>query len=320
MDKPHEVFVPVFGVIFTDSQKRGLSCFSGAKIYRGKKKDKILKKLEPLRESIGSLELRSLGSAEAVVHARYEYSEMSEAESQFAVLNVCRLVEEALSTLWLIKDCSPFTDQAYLVNFEAGALHAHRTVDRVSLCNGESRPVRFTAKEIEGAFRSVTTSSVADSSSSFESLEKVASEKFGLGVPGSSRLQRASGFVGAARNTPDLPLKVAHYCSALEAALSSGTGELKYKVSERAALLYPKDSRDEIFTQVKEIYDVRSRVLHGDTVPKKKNIARIASNSDSVCRYVLQELFDGPEALVAAANSKERLDLERHFLSIILQA
>jgi hypothetical protein len=53
----------------------------------------------------------------------------------------------------------------------------------------------------------------------------------------------------------------------LEALLNPGGGEITYKLSRNCAVLLGKDKRDAIgiFKDVKDLYDLRSSIVHGAT-------------------------------------------------------
>jgi hypothetical protein len=57
----------------------------------------------------------------------------------------------------------------------------------------------------------------------------------------------------------------------LEALLSTGTAEIAHQVSERVAVLigHSSDERLEVYRAIKKLYDLRSRITHGDLEPKK---------------------------------------------------
>lgn len=57
--------------------------------------------------------------------------------------------------------------------------------------------------------------------------------------------------------------------TALEALYSDGTDELRYKISLRASILTEDDSskRRDLFEKLKDMYDARSKIVHGGEVP-----------------------------------------------------
>lgn len=57
----------------------------------------------------------------------------------------------------------------------------------------------------------------------------------------------------------------------LEALLSTGTAEISHQISERVAVLIGREPNDrlEIYRRVKKLYDLRSRITHGDLEVKK---------------------------------------------------
>jgi Apea-like HEPN len=60
----------------------------------------------------------------------------------------------------------------------------------------------------------------------------------------------------------------------LEALLSTGTAEISHQISERVAVLIGREPREriEIYRKVKKLYDLRSRITHGDLEVKRRPI------------------------------------------------
>jgi hypothetical protein len=64
---------------------------------------------------------------------------------------------------------------------------------------------------------------------------------------------------------PHIQVKIANYCTALEALLSNDTSELTHKLSERAGWLLGRNmpERFDIVQRVRRAYSIRSKVVHG---------------------------------------------------------
>ncbi|MGD0383399.1 MAG: hypothetical protein ABSA77_07765 [Thermoguttaceae bacterium] len=71
--------------------------------------------------------------------------------------------------------------------------------------------------------------------------------------------------------TPFQDMAFLGFSTVLESLLSTSQNEIAHTLAERAALLLGKDeqTRLEIYRQVKKLYGIRSKLTHGDIVPKK---------------------------------------------------
>ncbi|MGI0015862.1 MAG: hypothetical protein ACREBU_20785, partial [Nitrososphaera sp.] len=58
--------------------------------------------------------------------------------------------------------------------------------------------------------------------------------------------------------------------TALEALFSAGSGKIAHKIALRAATITKDDIKDtkQVFEDVKKIYHMRSRLVHGDIIPR----------------------------------------------------
>ena len=120
----------------------------------------------------------------------------------------------------------------------------------------------------------------------------------------------------------------------LEALLSTGTAEIAHQVSERVAVLIghsPKE-RLEVYRATKKLYDLRSRITHGDLKPKsgpitwnstvisaKTTIVSIPTLTEMAqcATAVLRAVLDSSEMMTAMAeNTQFRKDsLDEFFLT-----
>jgi Apea-like HEPN len=90
----------------------------------------------------------------------------------------------------------------------------------------------------------------------------------------------------------------------LEALFADGNQEMTHKIALRAAALYkltdPSKSRD-VFKEIKEVYKLRSAIVHGDNVDANKTVStRSLSVEDAAVehlRALLQILLQNPEFL-----------------------
>ena len=64
------------------------------------------------------------------------------------------------------------------------------------------------------------------------------------------------------------------FVTVLEALLSTGTAEVSHQISERVVILIGQDrnQRIELYRRVKVLYDLRSRIAHGDLSFKRGSV------------------------------------------------
>lgn len=106
-------------------------------------------------------------------------------------------------------------------------------------------------------------------------------------------------FIQLARSNNDLGIKITLCCTALECLFTTDSKELTHKTSERAALLIGNnlEERKKIYDEVKEIYNIRSQVLHGMAINKKNynKIESISMNCDKLMRLIIKKIDDTPD-------------------------
>jgi len=115
--------------------------------------------------------------------------------------------------------------------------------------------------------------------------------------PDSIPLNRAIFFIGAARSSSQLSVKIANYCSALESLLITSPTELTYRLCQRVAWLLGEstEERYELFQQLKDAYDFRSKVVHGSYTSAKKlrnDLLPSVRACDTILRGVLGQVLE----------------------------
>ena len=109
------------------------------------------------------------------------------------------------------------------------------------------------------------------------------------------------------------------YCIALEALFSRGQGELAHQVAERAALFVgvPSARSLEVFRAVKQAYNLRSKIVHGDVLKSAKieQLKEAARACDDILRSAEERLIEDQEAFDVLNGSDE--DFKGYFLSLI---
>jgi hypothetical protein len=137
---------------------------------------------------------------------------------------------------------------------------------------------------------------------------------------GYRRSGRAMQFVVAARRAQDLAFKIANYCSALETLFTTDSSELAHKLAERVAFFLGErgENRRKIFTMVKNAYNIRSKLVHGDTLKQNQidALPALSSECDQALRRILWEIFlsDDLKKIFDAHNDA----IEEYFAALIL--
>lgn len=104
---------------------------------------------------------------------------------------------------------------------------------------------------------------------------------------------------------------------ALECLFTDGSQEVTFKISSRIAwFLYPKsdqgDGRTGTFRSLKEIYAVRSKIVHGSTVAKAE-LEKIASDNNRYVRKILRRILEDKNLIKKFTSQQE---LNEYFMSL----
>jgi len=243
--------------------------------------------LDSITESVGSIEVGYIKKCSLVAFSSFNAAFDNEQAERLTFM-LCASVNAYLDTLWLYHDCCAYTELGVLKNLSTGNTHTNRDAYLKCMSDGTRRSCTSTKAQL----LSIKNAGVLKRFYKDDRVGEVIARQLdtwwrteaSLSHSNSTRLERAWGFLVTARQSDDLGLKIAHYCSSLEAMLSSGTGELRHKVAERVAILSPRESRRRDYENVKKLYDIRSRVLHGETINKKSDLASSSRIADSICR------------------------------------
>lgn len=111
------------------------------------------------------------------------------------------------------------------------------------------------------------------------------------------RLGVALGYLWSAMTSPHPELVFAALCMALEAIATTQRSEITHILAERCAILaaHGPQSRTQVYAQVKRLYDVRSKIVHGGSAPRRGPVTweslAITAKSSMVPRTKLLEMF-----------------------------
>jgi hypothetical protein len=134
--------------------------------------------------------------------------------------------------------------------------------------------------------------------------------------PAVPRLKRAFYFLSSARMNRDLGMKVAMYCSLLEALFSTDSNEITHKIAHRISIFLSDnvEERCGIYQRVKRAYGIRSKVVHGDALSSDaaKSITEITKDIDDTCRRLLMKIL-AEDSSIRQFNADKR-NLDDYFL------
>ncbi len=264
---------------------------------------KIVELVSRFDDALGRVERNYLlGRANAVIYRDARLECVSASESDVAAALTAQLIDDMLvvkgldTALWLVKDNACHFDRAWI----GGSVNGRTTVNnnvwasRHSCADGSFRTVAFTSDELR----------IARGSRRPLGLHLTAADAPTLLAKGSLRFQRFEYFVGIARASVDVAIKLAHYCSGLEALVSTSQQELSHQVSERVAavLAPPGPERIAKFKLVKKAYGFRSKTVHGATFKASEvdQLRDCARDVDQVCRELQTIYFGGDPSFRAA--------------------
>jgi hypothetical protein len=235
-----------------------------------------------IKQQIGILETNALLSGDLVAICSLDMpNDMSPVE--YLDLRISQL-QSFQFAMWLSKDHSVNTEMSYLtyqLSDRWGITSNFRSVqDRNA--NGKAEVFQLTREHLKG----IRNLWLAAFSPQVDITLKTTRMH-----PDSPREVRAIYFVGLARSASDLAIKITLYCSAFETLLSTSQTELAHQLSERISffLASNKSERHQIYKDVKDAYNVRSKIVHGATLsPQKTNqLSEISSRCDSYIRQLL---------------------------------
>jgi hypothetical protein len=264
---------------------------------------------------MGTVERDALFRAGLVVYGKLSGADCPsspmEAE-QFVADQLLRL-HQITNTFWMIRDNAIKIENGFFVgpDFASSRIYSFLT----SLADGRDDIVTFSRDELR-MVRDIHYDEDADTSDWQAATEVVA--------PDMVSFSRALFFVGAARLSHYMSVKIANYCSAFESLLVSNATELTYRLSQRVAWLLgaTPEERWQIFHQLKTAYDIRSKAVHGSYMNQKKLTSDLVSAvlaCDNILRAVFRTLIGDPALKnFAFGHTKKADDFEERLLRLTL--
>lgn len=257
---------------------------------------------QPFRPMLGQLEATALLSGQLVAFSVAPIPhDMS--PQQFLISHLYD-VQALLAALWICEDNSVNTELGFLLHTVNGIAAAESNFIglRYSNSSGSEELLNLTRDELR-VVRDLHRSFLGRPDHPFQSpVTQVSSE--------SQRVSRSLYFIGAARHTSDLGIKIAHYCTAYETLFSTAQTELAHQLSERVACFLSTDllERQALYKQVKNAYGIRSKVVHGSVLAgtKLSGLVDCSRQCDSIARRIFSAILeDSTKRALFSMNASE---------------
>ncbi len=223
-----------------------------------------------------------------------------------------------LQSLWLVKDNSVNAGRVYFAARQnlGGDKWTHDTPP-YWFCTADCqlRETAFSKAEVEEVVALYRASSENSGRAPYDAYRPAPSA-----AAVKSRTGRALLAARSARAVDDIGMKVAFYCVSFEALLSTDTTAVAHRIAERTAILIgTSEDRQDVYRDMKKLYDGRSKVLHGSHL-KDKDLQALfdrATRCDDYLRRTLRRLLleEDLKALFTRDNTEE---LDKYFLDRLL--
>lgn len=259
---------------------------------------------------MGQIEARTLLESEAYVYGKYEREvDPTDGESHLIILDK-HLYELTwfLGWLWFVKDNAVNAELAFLEvldPFKPSRVSSNASQHYASTSTGEIRmAVEFTREELTDVRRSFRNMVIPPREEAVRTREHE-EQPYGKAFDAHSR---ALFFLNVARGAYFLPVKVALYCTCLEALFLRDVHELSYRLPERVACFLTKMPKEqyEVFQVLRKAYSIRSMALHGAAVkPSYETVKASSCATDAVVRRVFHKIHSNKELIALFRSSRD---------------
>lgn len=235
---------------------------------------------------------------------------------------------EFVFSLWLIRDNSINIGLGFLFSVDPGGKEIGSSNSRASLytlANGCRHREKFSRTELIQARRLYERLHMIDAGrgrpSTLNPVEQVQPTGTIVNTDEVRALSRATFFADSARDCADLSVKISHYMTCLEVLFSTGSSEIVHKLAERIALFLGTNNEERrlLFDRVKKLYNLRSKLVHGDvlSMAAARTLVDVSRDADSLVRDVLRRIIDSSELLDLFEGNKTTR--EDYFIDLVLR-
>jgi hypothetical protein len=249
------------------------------------------------RAFIGEIEAVSLEAESNLIFGEFDIEDLRGLPPDGFLIVVLSWIDTLLKNAWFIKDHAMQCDAAFLraETTDGVSWTKNYLAMKPSFSGGYSYAKEDILMSVDELKR---WGQVDDLIEGYLTEEGSTSMRFMM-EKGYTRTGRAMQFVVAARRAQDLAFKIANYCSALETLFTTDSTELAHKLAERVAFFLGERGliRRDIFTTVKNAYNVRSKLVHGDTLRQNQIdvLSDLSVQCDGILRKVLWEIFNSED-------------------------
>lgn len=219
-----------------------------------------------------------------------------------------------LMNLWLTRDNAGSLSNGYAISTTSPPLtnglviRPHFSYTNAGGSTFAGQRIVFTKEELEKAADTLRFWKMEESETSMKVVLR----------GGDKRIARADEFLQRSRMTEEIEIKIAMYCTCLEALFTTNNHELRHQLSERVAHFLGQNpvEKMKIYSMMKKIYDVRSAVVHGGEVKGRYNgmtTLDLSQSCDEMVRQVFRKLY-------SEFNGELPVDLDVFFLDRIFGA
>lgn len=192
--------------------------------------------------------------------------------------------------LWFIRDNNTYVNEVYFVWIAVSSKYSNSCSYRVD----NSSESIFTFEDIENAV------TILKSIFSTQKIKYILPSTPPLHQDDKNNIVfRSIYLISIIRKSFDLSMKIANSCLLFELYFSADSSEIIHKLSERIAFFLSNNAeqRIKIYKCVKDAYNIRSKLMHGDYLksPLYNRIQEVANNCDSLIRVLMYSIISYKE-------------------------
>jgi Apea-like HEPN len=273
------------------------------------------------QKQIGEHSLKLISNSKASVFLAMPFENESELNKFLEQISPDSMVQafqarliSFINFLWLVKDSDVYIRNLYFVTPKR--LKFANSLNYFTSCRGEAAPVTFNRDEIKQAITLLNNYRDTVKKQKLLNPEEV---KRTSGLPSSfiankSRVARTLITLQVVRESKDLALKIAHYCSCFEILFLTKTedGGITHLLAERMAFFLASSSQERIavYEDVREAYRIRCGIFHGKflTPKRQEKLERISSRCDEFLRETIRRILTSREFADHFADKDEAFD------------
>ncbi|HOY33183.1 MAG TPA: HEPN domain-containing protein [Bacteroidales bacterium] len=188
--------------------------------------------------------------------------------------------------LWFVKDNNTYINEVYF----AWAAVSSKYSNSYSYKVDNSSVTTFTYEDIENAV------SIMQTIFNIEKIKYILPSTPPLHQDDKNNIIYKSIYlISIIRSSFDLSMKISNSCMLFELFFSADSSEIVHKLSERIAFFLTNNAeqRIKIYKCVKDAYNIRSKLMHGDCLQSSlfNRIQEVANNCDSLIRVLMYSIL-----------------------------